>query len=46
MAALLPLLILLLVLGTIRKGSHEHKGDLGFVVIVLVLALLAWGLQA
>lgn len=45
MAALLPLLILLLVLSVVRKGGHERKGDLSFVVVVLVLALLAWGMQ-
>ena len=45
MAALLPLLILLLVLGAFRKDIHKRKGDLSFVVIVLVVALLAWSLQ-
>ncbi len=46
MAALLSLVILLLVLSAIHKGSHERKGDLGFVVVVLVLTLLVWGLQS
>lgn len=43
MAVWLPLLILILVLSTLRRGSHARKGDLGFVVVILVLALLVWG---
>ncbi len=45
MAVWLPLLILILVLTTIRKNGHERKGDLGFVVVILVVALLAWGIR-
>ncbi len=43
MAAWLPLIILILVLGSIRKSGHTRKGDLGFVVLILVLVLLIWG---
>ena len=42
MAVWLPLLIVFLVLGTLRKGGHGRKVDVGFVVVVLVLALIAW----
>jgi hypothetical protein len=43
MAVWLPILILILVLATIRKSGHERKGDLGFVVVILVIALLVLG---
>ncbi len=45
MAAWLSLLILILVLTAIRKGGHAHKGDLGFVVVILVVALLAFSMR-
>ncbi len=45
MAVWLPLLILILVLTTSRKSGHERKGDLGYVVVILVVALLAWGVR-
>ena len=45
MAVWLPLLILVLVLSTIHRGGRERKGDLGFVVVILVLTLLVWGSQ-
>ena len=45
MATWLPILILILVLSTIRKNGHERKGDLGFVVVILVVALLALGVR-
>ena len=38
----LPLLIVFLVLGTLSKGGHRRKVDLGFVVVILVLTLIAW----
>ena len=38
----LPLLVVFLVLGTLRKGMHGSKVDLGFVVVILVLTLVAW----
>ena len=41
MAAWLPILILILVLTLIRKSGHERKLDLGYVVVILVVALLA-----
>ena len=40
MVAWIPLLILFLVLGTRHKTGHEHKGDFGLVVVILVIALL------
>ena len=43
MAIWLPILILVLVLATIHKGGHERKGDLGFVVVILVIAALVLG---
>ncbi len=46
MAACLSLLIVILVLGTLRKSGHERKGDFGFVVMILVLALLIWSSQS
>ena len=45
MAAWLPLLILILVLSMIRKSGHERKGDLGYVVVILVVALLALSIR-
>lgn len=42
MVVWLPLLIVFLVLGTLRKGVHGSKVDLGFVVLILVLTLMAW----
>ena len=42
MLAWLPLLIVVLVLGALRKGVHGSKVDLGFVVVILVLTLVAW----
>ena len=43
MATWLPILILILVLSMIRKSGHERKIDLGYVVVILVVALLALG---
>ena len=43
MAVWLPLLIVFLVLGALSKSGHGRKVDLGFVVVILVLTLIAWG---
>jgi hypothetical protein len=42
MTVWLPLLIVFLILGTLRKGGDGRKVDLGFVVVILVLTLIAW----
>ena len=42
MAVCLSLLVVFLVLGTLSKGGHGRKVDLGFVVVILVLTLIAW----
>jgi hypothetical protein len=42
MAVWLPLLIVFLILTTLRKGGHRRKVDLGFVVVILILTLVAW----
>ncbi len=46
MIAVLPFIILLLVIGSLRKGSRARKWDLGLVIFLLVIAWLAWGAQS
>ncbi len=41
----LPLLLVVLVLGCTRKSANGRRCDLGFVVVILSIALLAWQLQ-
>lgn len=40
-----PLLILALIFTTKRKSGGERRVDLGFVIVILVLAWLAWSSQ-
>ena len=43
----IPLLVVALVFTTAKhKSSDKRRGDLGFVIVILVLAWLAWSAQA
>jgi hypothetical protein len=45
MAILLPILIAALVLVTLTKSGHKRKLDLGFLIMILVAALLLGSAQ-
>lgn len=46
MIALIPLLVIALVFTTQKhKNEGKRRGDLGFVILILVVAWLAWGSQ-
>ncbi|CAG0937360.1 hypothetical protein TFLX_06286 [Thermoflexales bacterium] len=41
----IPLLVLALVFTTKRKNGSGRRVDLGFVIVILILAWLAWSSQ-
>ncbi len=46
MVVLIPLLVIALIFAARkRKSSDESRGDLGFVIVILVLAWMVWSAQ-